>query len=230
MEVRLLIEEAHRTQIAAQVGGAAQVHRAVHVAQEVNQHFEVEGLLFGRKSARPELRDDLRHGLQDVALRIRGHVVECPALVHVQVVPRLRVGIFGSVAGVVEPVGEIDGRIAAQHLVDLLRRGGRQVTLGNVGRHVMALLSPRKAAAGCEKTESEEKQFFHRCQGLSGSNGISGSSWRGTPRWNSSGSSASGGTPWPPRASCPRGICAAPTCGSSPRAAAAGPRGACPKR
>ena len=76
MEVRLLIEEAYRTQIAAQVGGAAQVHRAVHVAQEVNQHFEVEGLLFGRKSARPELRDDLRHGLQDVALRIRGHVVE----------------------------------------------------------------------------------------------------------------------------------------------------------
>ena len=66
----------------------------------------------------------------------------------VEVVPRLGVIVFGGVAGNVHPVAIVHGRMAVEHLVDLLGGFGREVALCDVGRDVVPLLSPSVYAAG----------------------------------------------------------------------------------
>ena len=128
----------------------------MHVAHQVDEHLQLQGLLLMRQTAGLEFRDDLRHGLQHVAFRVGGHRLEGLPLVHVQVVPRLRVGVVGRMAGVVEPVGIVDGRMSVEYLVDLLCGGGRQVAFGDVGRHVVSLLSPGQGAADDEQAQPQQ--------------------------------------------------------------------------
>ncbi len=161
MEVGRAGEHTDGPLVAAAVAQPSRVHRAVHVADQVNQHLEREGLLLGCEVAAFELRDKRGDGFQHVAVRILGHRFECPALVYIQIVPRFGVGIFGRVAGVVEPVGVVDGRMAAQRLVDFLGRLGRQMAFGNIGRDVVAFLPPRQHALRRKQAADEQQQFLH---------------------------------------------------------------------
>ena len=120
------------------------VHRAVHVAHKVDQHLQLHALLGRIQIARLETGDQVVYGLQHVAPGIGCHALERLARIDVQIVPRLRIGILGRVAGVVEPVGIVDGRVSAEDLVDAFGRLGRQVAFGYVGRHVVSLLPPRR--------------------------------------------------------------------------------------
>ena len=148
VEVRLAAEHQHRALVAADIRQAPRVHRAVHVADQVDQHFEFLGLRLGRQPAGLELGDERRDGRQHVAFGVPGHRFEGLALVDVQVVPRLGVIVFGGVAGNVHPVAIVHGRMAVEHLVDLLGGFGREVALCDVGRDVVPLLSPSVYAAG----------------------------------------------------------------------------------
>ena len=51
MQVRVASEETHGPLVAAQVAQPSEVHRAVHVADQVDQHFEFLGLRLGRQPA-----------------------------------------------------------------------------------------------------------------------------------------------------------------------------------
>ena len=225
----------------------SQVHRAVHVADQVDQHPQGRLLLPGFETPAFELRGQIGYGPQDIPFGETFGGFDLSVRGDIEVVPRLRMGIQGRMAGIVHPVGDIDRREPVQYAPHLSGRLPGEMLLGNGGRDVVSLLSPTESSAGNNQPQHYCNQLLHRCFRtlafssclptllsfspsllLSGPFRTNGSSWRGTPRSYRSGPSAFGGTPWPRRASCPRGICAAPTCGSSRRAAAAGLRGAYP--
>ena len=152
MQVRVASEETHGPLVAAQVAQPSEVHRAVHVPDQVNQHLERERLLLGREASRLEFLRESGHRRQHVAPGIPGHALQRLAFVDIEVVPGFRIGVFGPVAGEVEPVGDIHGRVAVERLADLLCRFGRQTAFGDIRRHVVPLLSPCERPAGEKKT------------------------------------------------------------------------------
>ena len=152
MQVRVASEETHGPLVAAQVAQPSEVHRAVHVPDQVNQHLERERLLLGCEASRLEFLRESGHRRQHVAPGIPGHALQRLAFVDIEVVPGFRIGVFGPVAGEVEPVGDVDGRVAVERLADLLCRFGRQTAFGDIRRHVVPLLSPCERPAGEKKT------------------------------------------------------------------------------
>lgn len=132
------------------------VHGAVHVADQMDQHLEREPLLLVRQLAALELPDQRGDGFEYVAVGIPGHRIEGFALVDIQVVPCLGIGVFGRMAGVVEPIGIIDQRMAAQNLVDFLGRLGREVAFGDIGRHIVSFLPPGPQIAHGQQTPGEQ--------------------------------------------------------------------------
>mgnify|MGYP003297389066 CR=1 FL=1 len=120
------------------------MHRAVHIAHEVNQHTQAVEMLLLAPLATLYLLDNRMNGRQYIALGMARLRLQRFALVNVHVVPGLRVGILGGVAGVVHPIRIVNQRAATQHRAYLLGSGRRQMTFGNVGDNVVSLLSPCK--------------------------------------------------------------------------------------
>ena len=108
MQVGGLAEDRDRHAVAAQVAQVALVHRAVHVAHQMDQHPQgVELLRFGQ-SAGLQPHDERIDGPQHVAIRVGRHRIERLARIDVHIVPALGMGIGGRMAGIVHPVGVID--------------------------------------------------------------------------------------------------------------------------
>ncbi len=68
--------------------------------------------------------------------------------INIFIVPGLGVSIFGSVAGVVKPVGPIDGAHAVEDIGHCLGGGGGEVLFCYIGCHVMAFLAPCHSRQG----------------------------------------------------------------------------------
>ena len=133
------------------------MHRAVHVADQMDQHDKLDTLLLGFQSAVLQLLDDRFYGRQYVALRIAGHRFERLSFVDIQIVPRLRIGVLGRMAGIVEPVGVVNQRVAVQHFVHIGRGLRHDVAFGDVGRNVVSFLSPGQRRTGYAKTSDQEQ-------------------------------------------------------------------------
>ena len=127
----------------------------------MNQHLERRRLLVGLQPPVTELSDQRLDRPQDVSVRILRHRLVGVPFVDVEVVPRLRMGVLGPVAGIVHPVGVVDGRTAVQHLFDPLGRLGREVAFGDVRHDVVAFLAPCQQALGRQQTADEKQEFFH---------------------------------------------------------------------
>lgn len=126
----------------------------MQIAYEVNEHHEVGFLFFVRQTALTEHFGDVGYSLYHVARRIGGCRFVGFALVDVLVVPRLCIGIFMSVAGIVEPIGVIDRRVVVENSFNASADICRKVLFGNESYHIVPLLPPCKArkssAGGCK--------------------------------------------------------------------------------
>ncbi len=139
------------------------MHRAVHVARQVDQHPQGVALLRGRQPSVAQPLRELRHGAQQVARGVAGLRLGRAAVVDVEVMPRERGGIGRGMARLVHPVGLVDHRAAAQYAFDPLRGLGREVRLGDAGRDVVALLSPGARTADRGQAAGRKQQpSFHR--------------------------------------------------------------------
>ena len=109
-----LAEEGHSDGIAAQIALVTRVHRAVQIAHKVYEHTQGNVLLLLGEPPLAQARDDVVQGGYDVTRLVAGHRLIGIALVDIGIVPRTRIGIFGCMARIVQPVGIVYGRMSLQ--------------------------------------------------------------------------------------------------------------------
>ena len=114
----------------------------------MKEHLQSCALLFRREFATLNLGNDAVYGGYDIALFVLGHGVVGVALIDIGVVPGLRESELLGMTCVIQPVGIIYQRVAVQYLCNLLSRCRCEMTLGDVGYNIVALLTPRKGVGG----------------------------------------------------------------------------------
>ena len=147
VQIRLAVEIEHLDAVTTQVGRATGVHRAVHVAHQVNQHAQFIELLLFREFALLDVLYNAVNSGQNIPFRMARLRLEGLALVDVHVVPRFGMCIGRRMACIIHPVGIIDQRTASEHLGNTLCSFGCQMILGNIGHHIVPLLPPAKDIA-----------------------------------------------------------------------------------
>ena len=152
----------HRHTVATEVGEMTHVHGLVHIADTMDEDFESECLLGTGRHAVGEDVDLFAYGSNHVALGVERSVGIIDAFVNILIVPRLGIGIFGRVAGIVEPVGPVDGRTAVEDSRHRVGGSLAEMVFGNKRHGVMPLLAPGKCLCRNGKQTEQQIYFFHR--------------------------------------------------------------------